>query len=354
MTRVRRPAAAALVVAIACAVAACGEPPATVTPFTRVPVEGFPGLRVAPEQVTLAERFGAPLAIRDPDGHVLVLAPAGSSRQGEGDARHEVRIGLPFYVDVTPRSGEGTFDAAHVEAEAKRLSDADAVWTYRWIREGEWEHAARAGSTGAWPTEDGSPWREGFVNRWGLQGLGQYVEVVADHPGPLPVWDVADPTGPADGAGHVVRGVVDGKRPSALGARGRLDPDDAPATWAYRLVAPMGYGLAAYGRHAVRFRLTGEGVPSERLALHLIRMENRLGERALGHVPVWEHLELDGDEVRTHLVPGRYYIHAAAGEAGTADYLRGLEVKFTVDADTEIDVPRPADAAARFGDSSPQ
>lgn len=349
-----RPAAAALVVAIGFALAACGDGPATVTPFTRVPVEGFPGLVVAPEQVALAERFGAPLAIRDPEGHVLVLALAGSSRQGEGEAQHEVRIGLPFYVDVVPRVGRGAFDPAQVEAQAQRLSAADPVWTYRWIREGEWEHAARAGTRGTWPTEDGAPWREGFVNRWGLRGLGHHVEIVADHPGPLPVWDVADPTGPQEGVGHVVRGVVDGKRPTAVTGRGRLDSDDPPSTWAYRLVAPMGYGLGAYGRHAVRFRLSGDGAPSERLALHLIRMENRLGERSLGHVPVWERLELEGDEVRTRLVPGRYYVHAAIGEAGTADYLRGLEVKFTVDADVEIDVPRPADAAARFGDSSPQ
>ncbi|MGE0192794.1 MAG: hypothetical protein AB7T63_12230 [Planctomycetota bacterium] len=344
----------ALEVAACVALAACGEPPTPVTPFTRVAVEGFPGLVVAPEQVVWAERFGAPVAIRDPDGRVLVLAPAGRSRQGEAQARHEVRIGLPFYVDVSPRAGEGPFDPAVVEADAKRLTAADPIWTYRWIREGEWEHAARAGTEGTWPTEDGSPWREGFVNRWGLVGLGQHAEVVADHPGPLPVWDVADPTGPADGAGHVVRGLVAGAEPSALASRGRINGEDGVRAWSYRLVAPMGYGLGAYGRHAVRFRLVGPGAPSDRLALHLIRMENRLGERSLGRVPVWERLELTGDEVHTRLVPGRYYIHAAVGEAGASDYLRGLEVKFTVDGDTEIDVPRPGEASSRFGDSSPQ
>ena len=188
--------------------------------------------------------------------------------------------------------------------------------------------------------------------------MGAAPEVVADHDGPSPTWAVADPTGPAEGRAHVLRGEAGVSGP--LGVRAAIEPGARRAHLGYRLVAPMGYGLGAYGRHEVRFRwLTSdlEPAPAAPLGdahLRLIRMENRLGEREGGRVPVWARLEGAGTEVVTRLVPGRYYVFVEHGEVGEEDHRRGLEVKFTVHDDTTVEVPLPPEDANRFGDSTPQ
>lgn len=360
-------------------VAGCGGPPASApgdaaagaAPFVRHAVEGFEGLAVSAVQQAVAERNGAPLAFRDPDGRVFVLVPGGTSLQGSPDEEagrgsdevlHEVRLGLPYYVDVTPRVAEGAFDPAAIHAEAARLSAADPLWSYRWIREAEWEHAARAGTRGPWPTFDGRPPDDvaSFVNAWGLRGIGAAPEVVADHHGPLPSWAVADPTGPREGDTHVVRGAAVGAGPPRVAVRRPLRVGATLASLRYRLVAPLGYGLGHYGRHTVRFRwLTPDLEPAPTAVLgdahlRLIRMENRLGEREGGRTPVWARLEGAGTEVVTRLVPGRYYVFVERGEAGTPVHRRGLEVKFTVHDDTTVDVPLPPDDGKRYGESSPQ
>lgn len=343
-------------------------------PFVRVAVPEIPWALVSPRQIEVAERFGAPVAIEAAEGRRFVLVPAGAYIAGarprepgsaEDETAHEVRLSLPCYVQLEATPIEGPFDPAALEAEAARLSAADPVWDFRWIREGEWEFAARAGTEGVWPTSAGDPPPAGepFVNAWGLAGVvGGLEEVVSDAYGPYPSWGVADPVGPplADGTPRVGRGGVDEHgRPVRVADR-RPVPPGTIGRRGWRLVAPMGYGLGAYGKHAVTFAWR-ERDPTlhvdpdaVELSVSVNRMENRLGSRTLGQVPPWERIAAAATGVATRLVPGRYYAFVEAGREGEPGHLRGVEIKFVVEGESVVELPLPRFDARQFTDSSPQ
>ncbi len=134
-----------------------------------------------------------------------------------------------------------------------------------------------------------------------------------------------------------------------------------------RLVAPIGYGLGAYGSVAVRFRLVSDVGDGRTVAMpetlddyrfRFVRMQERLAERSQGREPTWARRPFTGQKTTLTMVPGRYYVFAECGEGSS--HVRGLEVKFTVRNETsamqsmDVSVPLPASDMKRYGESRPQ
>ena len=304
--------------------------------------------RFSDAQERLARRWGIPTSFQIADGHRFVLIPAGRfTRVVEGE-RYEVRISLPYYMQASPLPWTGVATDAALAAYAAEVSARNAPWQFRLVREAEWEHGMRAGAEGGAAAGGHVPPGAAPRNAWGVAaGSPGLPERCSDWFGPLANFGVADPRGPKSGQARVLRTGLEDRRPARA---------DEP--FGLRLVAPVGYGLGAYGRCRVRFIA---GRPGELLAERgaptryaLIRMEDRLAERDAGLIPRWAHLPVRGTSVETTLVPGRYYVLLESGTRGTPGYCRGDELKFTAEDQLTLEVPLPKALAGGIGASTPQ
>ena len=176
-----------------------------------------------------------------PAGEFDMGSAAGEKGHEEDEARHRVKITHAFRLGATEvtqsqwkavmgqRRGKFEGDDRPVEevswtdakAFCEKLSKADGK-TYRLPTEAEWEYACRAGAAGrfggekladlAWFDDNADaathPVAAKKPNAWGLYDMhGNVAEWCADAYAPgYPSGTVADPSGPAEGKGRVVRG----------------------------------------------------------------------------------------------------------------------------------------------------
>jgi formylglycine-generating enzyme required for sulfatase activity len=176
-----------------------------------------------------------------PAGEFDMGSPAEQKGHEDDESLHRVKLTRAFRLGATEvtqaqwkaamgqRRGKFEGDDLPVEdiswnearAFCEKLSKAEGR-TYRLPTEAEWEYACRAGSTGrfggdklddlAWYDANGDskthPVAAKKPNAWGLFDMhGNVAEWCADAYTPnYPSGTVADPAGPAEGKGRVVRG----------------------------------------------------------------------------------------------------------------------------------------------------
>lgn len=273
------------------------------------PLAPIPWTEPAPAQVEAARQSGLPVRFENELGMRFVLVPSGRFPMGSppreegryGDQTlHEVTLTTPFYVQTTEVTNEqlrrfGAHDsggaggasmdgprqpAARVTRSealdfAAWLGTRDPAHRYRLPTEAEWEHAARAGTTGkfewgeaekelprhanfadrraraAFQTADAFEQADdGFAvtapvgsfppNPWGLHDmLGNVMEWCEDYHGPYAKGAAIDPKGPPSGTFRVLRGgsYLSGVRVARAAARFFGDPYVASAEVGFRLVA---------------------------------------------------------------------------------------------------------------------
>jgi formylglycine-generating enzyme required for sulfatase activity len=174
----------------------------------------------------------------------LILIPAGKFVMGEGDDQHEVTLSKPFYMGVTTvtqaqyRAIMGT-SPSRFEGKAnpmdtvswndavefcKQLSEK-ARRTVRLPTEAEWEYACRAGTKTRFSFGDDQadlgdygwymdnagdtthPVGQKKPNPWGLYDMhGNILEWCSDWCAVYAEGPATDPTGPATGDAHMLRG----------------------------------------------------------------------------------------------------------------------------------------------------
>jgi formylglycine-generating enzyme required for sulfatase activity len=232
-------------------------------------------------------------------GMKFVLIPAGEFTMGSPDSdkdasddekpSHRVRITRPYYLGATEVTQAQYFrvlgerpsyyspaqlkiastDDLPVESVAwkdavrfcQKLTELENVgdslrlkWKYRLPTEAEWEFACRGGSTSRWPTGDapsdaksiawvaqgepGSPRTVGSLQpHFGLYDMvGNVREFCSDWFGKYEPQDQTDPTGPASGTKHVIRGGCYYYRWEDSRCAARFANDDAAPNVGFRVV----------------------------------------------------------------------------------------------------------------------
>lgn len=340
-----------------------------------------PWARLTAAQVDEARFLGVPAAFENARGLRFVYIPRGQFRMGSpqeeagrgtDEEAHDVRLYMGYYLQVAPvipqqrgAAGEEAgallpgFSHAEAVAFAAELSAEDPDRDYRLPTEAEWEHACRAGTTGAyWWGSEARPVGE-RENPWGLRGMSTGpLEWCRDRYAPLPSWTVGDPMGPQTGEGeergHVLRGGGSLSQPSRSARRGSSAAAGGVREVALRLVSPVGYGLRQGGSVSVTFGLTdpltGEVLthPDEQHDLRIIRMNDRLASRTAGTETIWARVVRPAFPLTLTMVPGKYYVYAETQRAGAL--ARGREIKFHVwDHAVDVPVPAPERDLKRYG-----
>jgi formylglycine-generating enzyme required for sulfatase activity len=168
------------------------------------------------------------------------------SDRNTDEAQHRVTISKSFQMGVTEvtqaqwKTVMGTNNPSRFKGDdlpvegvtfedavrfCEKLSKREGV-TYRLPTESEWEYACRASKTSSFAVRDGQPlsdvaWfnHDGLKiksthpvgklkpNAWGLHDMhGNVWEWCSDFSGHYPTDPVTDPTGPASGKHHIIRG----------------------------------------------------------------------------------------------------------------------------------------------------
>jgi len=223
------------------------DPPQAVAPFGSDQAKAH--------QKAWADHLGTPVQITNSIGMKLNLVPPGEFLMGspeseaeyrENETLHRVKITKPFYLsayEVTQAQyeqvmGKNPSDSKGPTKRVERLEWNDAVEFCRKLRaqtagvgyrlptEAEWEYVCRAGTTTAysfgndasvlskyaWHRDNSKltthPVGELKPNAWGLYDMhGNVLEWCQDRYGLYVSQQVvSDPTGPASGRGHVLRG----------------------------------------------------------------------------------------------------------------------------------------------------
>ncbi|MDF1699718.1 MAG: SUMF1/EgtB/PvdO family nonheme iron enzyme [Planctomycetota bacterium] len=382
-----RPSPAGLLAAgvLCLCLAACGEdpaapgavaPPAELVTAEAVELMGRARkpvrIQVSARQRDEAAALGVPAAFHSPGAGYFVYVPKGSFVMGSpetepgrdpSESAHTVHIDRGFYMQVAPEHagftgslGQATYDRAGAEALARAFSEQDPVHDYRLPTEAEWEYASRAGSQARWWWGDGVPEDEAPYarNPWALDHMGMFPEWCLDRYGPLPSWEVSDPHGAERGETFVLKGSHFSQRapgqPRSERSAARQEAGPDARAWV-RLVAPLGYGLGAYGSVQVTFQLVdaeGQAAPNADYDLRVISMNDRLAARVSGADPVWARVRKPSLPVTLSMVPGSYYVYAEGRRDGRL--VRGTEQKFHAQGATRTQpVPVPARDLSRFG-----
>ncbi len=348
-------------------------------PSTRGAGEVIDRVRVSQAQVDAATALGVPVAFQSPRrdgtfvfipaGTFLMGSPPGETGRDPSEVQHRVHIDRGFYIMTAPRGwtpnggalgGSPTRRASATEL-AQRLSATDPLHDYRLPTEAEWEYAYRAGTqTRWWWGDERLPAKADIAsydtNPWGLRLMGRLRdgEWCLDGYADLPSWEVSDPHGPVGESSFVVRGRHLDKRADGeplwdrSAARSSLAPDKL--AWV-RLVAPVGYGLGAYGSGQVTFRLVDreqQDAPNKDYDLRVVSMNDRLAARNLQQDAEWKRVAKPALPTTLSMVPGAYYVYAEGRRDGRL--VRGVERKFHVAAGaSEVSVPVPDADLSRFG-----
>jgi hypothetical protein len=160
---------------------------------------------------------------------------------------------VPAAVQADDRRPVQAVTWTDVQEFLRRLNGLRDGYSYRLPTEAEWEYAARAGTTTsgkallnetAWFRETAGGWThpvgEKPPNPWGLYDmLGNVEELVQDFHGAFVAGTtVVDPTGPATGTAHVVRGgsASYSARASSLSVRYSIAPDLSIGLVGFRVV----------------------------------------------------------------------------------------------------------------------
>jgi formylglycine-generating enzyme required for sulfatase activity len=202
----------------------------------------------------ITNSFGMELVYISPNTFVMG-SPPDEPKRGDNERQHQVTISRPFYfqtTEVTQRQWKmvmgdnpSRFKSCgpdcpmvptswnDVQEFMGRLNRREGTYKYRLPTEAEWEYACRAGTTTPFPTgncisADQANYNGGYPlpgcpkgihrggpikvksfapNPWGLYDMhGNVSEWCQDRAGVYPTGHVTDPTGPASGEGHVLRG----------------------------------------------------------------------------------------------------------------------------------------------------
>jgi formylglycine-generating enzyme required for sulfatase activity len=223
------------------------EPPAT-------PTKSQPKRPAVPAK-QLSNRLGMSFVLIPP-GSFLMGSPQNEPERDPIERQHRVTLSRGFYLQTTevtqgqwkavmagqnPAGFLQCGDACPVDALSwdliqaflAKINQLDKDKTYRLPTEAEWEYAARAGTTTPFFTGKCLSTRQANINgetpmpgcpvgpfslgpvkvasyapnAWGLHDMhGNVWEMTQDWFGPYPENDATDPTGPANGEYHVVRG----------------------------------------------------------------------------------------------------------------------------------------------------
>jgi formylglycine-generating enzyme required for sulfatase activity len=209
----------------------------------------------------------------------LVLIRPGKFMMGPPGTQFEVTLSRPFYMGVTEMTqaqyeavmGANTSNNKGATNPVDNLKWADAVAVvkklaektgrpFRLPTEAEWEYACRAGTTTrfnfgddesklgdyAWYAANSGgtthPVAQKKPNAWGLYDMqGNVWEYCSDWQGEYPKEAVRDPTGPATGTHHIIRGGSWDNEPglSRSEARHAIPPEQGYINLGVRVVLPL-------------------------------------------------------------------------------------------------------------------